>query len=215
VISYFFIGAFIGAVTGVPIGPVNVAVIESAYRHHLRRAVAVGLGGAAADFAYALLGVVGVGPFLREHPDVPPVLYAVSGVVLIVYGAITVRTQAASLTEVSAQGRPAAGALWTGFIVGVALILMNPAAIITWVVIVGSYLSEASRLEGIMAAVGIGVGSFGWFAMVAFLADHGKRVLGDKMIWVTRTVGVLLIGYGVFSLGRAAWYWLDKLGVMG
>ena len=39
VISYFVIGAVIGALTGVPIGPVNVAVIESAYRHRLKRAI--------------------------------------------------------------------------------------------------------------------------------------------------------------------------------
>ncbi len=208
-ISYFFIGAAIGAMTGIPIGPVNVAVIESAYRHHLRRALAVGLGGAIADSAYAFLGVVGVGPFLRSHPNIPPILFAISGLLLIVYGALTARSQPASLTEVKSK-IPDQTAMWTGFIVGVALILMNPAAIVTWVIIVGSYLSDTTTMEGVMASVGIGVGSLAWFTLVAWLAHHGKRVLGDKMIWVTRVVGVLLIGYGIYSLGRAGWYVLEK-----
>ena len=47
-LTYFLIGVAIGALTGVPIGPVNVAVIDGAYRHTLRRGMAVGLGGARA-----------------------------------------------------------------------------------------------------------------------------------------------------------------------
>ena len=57
---FILIGVLAGAATGVPIGPVNVAVIDAAYRHTLRRAMAVGLGGACADFLYASLGVGGI-----------------------------------------------------------------------------------------------------------------------------------------------------------
>ena len=53
---------------------------------------------------------------------------------------------------------------------------MNPAKIaldrniVTWVVIVGSYLADTTLAEGVMASIGIGVGSFGWFTLVAWLA---------------------------------------------
>jgi threonine/homoserine/homoserine lactone efflux protein len=209
VITYFIIGAVIGAMTGVPIGPVNVAVIESAYRHKLGRAIAVGAGGALADATYAMLGVVGIGPVLRTYDLVPPILYAVSGVVLIIYGALTVRTQSSSLSPMGEGSSSEPGDLIRGFFVGVVLIILNPAAIITWVVIVGSFLADATPTQGITAAIGIGAGSFAWFTMVAYLADHGKRVLGEKMVWITRTVGILLMGYGVFSLLRGAWALLN------
>src|SRR5439155_26365814 len=93
VVMFFVIGVFAGAITGVPIGPVNVAVIDAAYRHTLRRAIAVGLGGASADCLYAALGVLGVTPVLRTYPTVLTVLYAVSGVVLLIYGFLTARSQ--------------------------------------------------------------------------------------------------------------------------
>jgi threonine/homoserine/homoserine lactone efflux protein len=205
VLSFFLIGAAIGALTGVPIGPVNVAVIESAYRHNLRRAVAVGGGGALADAGYAGLGILGVGPFLRAHSSVPPILFLFSGVVLVVYGILTVRTQPAELRQVRAATKGDSERIWTGFLVGVSLILLNPAAIITWVVIVGSFFTEATRVEAASAALGVGAGSFLWFSLVAYLADHGKRVLGSKAVWIMRVVGVLLIGYGVFLLGRAGY----------
>ncbi len=201
----FLLGAFIGAVTGIPIGPVNVAVIDSAYRHCLRRAIGVGLGGAVADGLYALLGIVGIGPLLLRYPSVPPILYGVSGVVLIVYGILTVRSKPIDSTDGSRDKRSSQRHFISGFILGAALIFLNPATLITWVVIVGSALAETTVAEGYAAALGVGVGSFTWFSFVAYLATHGRKILGSRAIWITRVVGIFLIGFGIFSIGRAAW----------
>ena len=208
VLSYFLIGAAIGAITGIPIGPVNVAVIDTAYRHHLRRAIAVGLGGALADMTYAFLGIVGLGPLLLEYPAVPPVLFSISGVVLMTYGVLTIRAQPVDPTEKLAEGAGQSGYFWSGFGLGVALIFLNPAAIITWVVIVGSTLAVEDTVQGTAAALGVGVGSFAWFSFVAYLSDHGKRLLGKNAIWITRIVGILLLGYGGYCIFRAARYYL-------
>ncbi len=203
---YFLLGVLIGAATGIPIGPVNVAVIDAAYRHNVRRAVAVGFGGAVADLVYALIGIVGVGPMLVKNPSVPPILYAISGVVLIVYGILTVRAQAVDPAPAGASEENSARDLWGGFLLGVGLIFLNPATLVTWVVIVGAAMAGVTFAEGISAAIGIGVGSLGWFTLVAYLADHGKKVLGKKAIWITRVVGMALIAYGIFSIGRAVHY---------
>jgi threonine/homoserine/homoserine lactone efflux protein len=207
VLTYFLIGVAIGAVTGVPIGPVNVAVIDAAFRHTMRRAVAVGLGGAVADGLYASAGILGVGPWLVANPSVPPVLYGISGLVLIVYGVLTARTQpvAAAPADVP-QGGPTRNELWSGFTVGLLLIVLNPAAIVTWVLIVGSFLGDVDRGAGIGAVLGIFVGSFGWFMLVAFLTHRGKHLMGDKAVWIPRVVGVALVLYGIYSLGRALKY---------
>jgi threonine/homoserine/homoserine lactone efflux protein len=207
-LTYFMIGAAIGAITGVPIGPANVAVIDAAYRHNLLRAIAVGFGAAIADGLYALLGILGVGPILDRHPGVPPILYGASGVVLVVYGILTIRSQpvraaAEGATTIERTGGQRAAA---GFGLGLALVVLNPAAIVTWVVIVGSFMKGVTNMQGIAAVIGISCGSFAWFSFVAYLADHGKKLLGDKAIWITRIVGILLVGYGLFSLFRAAHY---------
>jgi arginine exporter protein ArgO len=207
VLTFFLIGAAIGAATGIPIGPVNVAVIDAAYRHNLRRAIGVASGGAVADCLYALLGIVGVGPLLLRYPAVPPILYAISGVVLLVYGILTVRSKPIDKTgEIVVQtATETRRHFLSGFGLGVALIVVNPATLITWVVIVGSALAQSTTAEGYAAALGIGAGSMLWFVFVAYLADHGKKVLGNRAIWITRAVGAGLIGFGVFSMARAAW----------
>ena len=202
---FFVIGVLAGALTGVPIGPVNVAVIDASYRHTLRRAIAVGLGGASADCLYAALGVLGVTPVLRTYPSVPPILYAVSGVVLLVYGFLTARSQPVQAAPGDAPhtAKPAAREMWQGFTVGLALIVLNPAAIVTWVVIMGSMIPEASPLHGVTCAVGVFCGSFGWFCLVAYLTHKGKHVLGDKAAWIPRVVGIALMVYAVYLLAKA------------
>jgi threonine/homoserine/homoserine lactone efflux protein len=207
VLMFLVIGVLAGALTGVPIGPVNVAVIDAAYRHTLRRAMAVGFGGAIADALYAGLGVLGVTPILRTYPSVLTILYAVSGVVLLVYGFVTARsqpppppTEPAHPEEAGVHNRRE---LRQGFTVGLALILLNPAAVVTWVVIMGSIIPDANTWEGIACTIGVFLGSWAWFSLVAYLTQKGKHVLGDKAAWIPRVVGIALMVYAVYLLAKA------------
>lgn len=208
---FFLIGIAAGALTGVPIGPVNVAVIDAAYRHTLRRAIAVGLGGALADGLYAALGVVGVAPLLNSYPNIPPILYAISGVVLLIYGFFTARSQPVAPATDNTASQPkieAAREMREGFIVGLLLIILNPAAIVTWVVIMGTIIPEPTLAGGIACAIGVMIGSFGWFALVAYLTQKGKNVLGEKAAWIPRLVGVALMVYSVYLLVKAVKYFV-------
>lgn len=207
---FLLIGIAAGALTGVPIGPVNVAVIDAAYRHTVRRAIAVGFGGACADALYAGLGVLGVTPVLKTYPTVPPILYGVSGVVLMIYGFITARSSSPA-KQVHPDGSDEAAAMqkheiWHGYRIGLLLIVLNPAAVVTWVVIMGSILPEATKIEGALCALGVLIGSFSWFTMVAFLTHKGKDVLGDKAQWIPRVVGIALMFYAVYLIAKAVHY---------
>jgi L-lysine exporter family protein LysE/ArgO len=209
VLTYFAIGFVIGLLTCIPIGVANVAVIDAAYRHNVARAIAVGIGGAIADGIYSSLGIFGLGPVLQRHPMVPPILYAVSGLVLIIYGVIILRAPPILPAAAEAQIPVSRNQhISTGLIVGLLATLLNPSAVVTWVVIVGSYASGVTTGSGIAWVIGIVIGSLVWFVVVAYLADHGKRVLSGNAIWMTRIVAALVAGYGLFSIGRAGRYLL-------
>jgi threonine/homoserine/homoserine lactone efflux protein len=204
------LGVAAGALTGVPIGPVNVAVIDAAYRYTLRRAIAVGLGGACADGLYSALGLLGVTRVLQTYPNIRPILYAVSGVVLLVYGLLTARSQPVTPAhhEVS-DVSPSSDDMLAGFRTGLALILLNPAAVMTWVVItewLARKLPEVTPIHGIVCSLGVMAGSFGWFALVAYLTHKGKHVLGDKAAWIPRVIGIALMGYAVYLLAQAVMF---------
>jgi threonine/homoserine/homoserine lactone efflux protein len=194
----------------VPIGPVNVAVIDAAYRHTLRRAIAVGMGGACADFLYSGLGILGITPVLRSYAVVSPILYAVSGIVLLIYGFLTARTQPVAPAHHAAHPTDEPiNELALGFKTGLLLILLNPAAIVTWVVIteqISKHLSPVTPLRGVLCAAGVMGGSFAWFALVAHLTQRGKNVLGDKAQWIPRIIGIALMVYAVYLIAQAVNY---------
>ena len=153
-------------------------------------------------------------PVLRDYPSIPPIMYAVSGVVLLVYGFLTARSQPVTpaATEPTADQSVASASvamrkeMWSGFSVGLLLIVLNPAAIVTWVVIMGQIIPTGTRVEGLACAIGVMIGSFSWFALVAYLTQKGKSVLGDKAAWIPRLVGIALMLYAVYLLGKAVKY---------
>jgi threonine/homoserine/homoserine lactone efflux protein len=205
---FLLIGIAAGALTGVPIGPANVAVIDAAYRHTLRRAIAVGLGSAVGDSIYAAAGVLGVTPVVQTYPSVLTILYAISGVVLLIYGFLTARSQpvqpAVPASEPGASDSVVQRKeVWSGFTVGLALIMLNPAAIVTWVIITTSMPAHDGALEGLACAVGVFGGSWGWFSLVGYLTHKGKNVLGDKAAWIPRIIGMALMVYAVYLIAKA------------
>ncbi len=212
------IGALVGALTGIPIGPANVAVINTAYRHTLRRAISVGAGAAIADGGYALLGILLIAQLLADNPSLAPILWAVSGGVLIVYGLITALADAEPAKASSGVKQKASDPsrdIWSGLFLGVTIIVLNPAALVTWVVIVGERLpvwvgsvGTISLSDSIGFALGVTAGSFTWFSFVGYLANKGKKVLGERAFLITKTVGVLLVVYGAYLAYRAVNAWM-------
>jgi threonine/homoserine/homoserine lactone efflux protein len=209
VLSFFLIGATVGVISGVPIGPVNLTVIDAAFRYGMRRALMVGLGGALGDGLYALVGIVAMGPILSRYPVVAPVLYAISGVGLFIYAIKVLRSQPVAPVRKPTH-RPhtvsVEASSWSAFLGGFGLVLMNPAAIVTWVIIVGLFMHGVTPANGVLAAIGVVIGSFSWFTGVAYVTERGKDIIGEKTLKVTRVVAYLILGYSVFAVGRAVHY---------
>ncbi len=208
---YFLIGAGLGIITGIPLGPANFAVVDAAYRHHVRRAVAVALGAATADCAYAMIGARGIGPKILEYPVIKTTMFVISGLVLILYGLHTVRQTPVDPTAEPVDAAPKDASLLRGYLLGVVLIILNPGPLLFWVLIFGTHFGDATTLEGTSSAIGVGVGSAIWFCFIAWAADHGKRLLGSRAVWIGRVVGIVLMGAGALAFSRGIWAFVKEI----
>ncbi len=211
-LAYLVLGLVVGAGSSVIPGPCGLAVIRAATQRGLRRALGVALGAAGGDLTYASLGVLGVGPLLARHPALPPVLQAVSGMVLVGYGLRHLRGRAptGSVDATDRQGDDRGGhrgEVIRGLALGGATLLANPGAMLTWLVVLGSLLTGASTVEGLATAAGIGCGSCAWFVLMA-LVSHRGRNRGPLVARITALVSSVLVTAGVLSLARAAQGWL-------
>jgi L-lysine exporter family protein LysE/ArgO len=193
-------GFLLGLIGAIPVGPVNAAVIDTALRRSFRRALAIGLGGAFVDLVYCQLAVAGLGTLFARVPHLGPVLLGVGGVVLIAFGLVSMRAPAA---EPVGPKPPMARALARAFLSGVLISVMNPAVLLSWVLIASTLLADVSVHAAPFAGLGVFVGTSLWFLIIAYLARRGRVRLGRKAIWVTRIVAALLIGYGAFLVIRS------------
>lgn len=195
-------GLAVGFIGGIPVGPVNAAVIDTAMRKCLRRAIYVGMGGAFVDFLYSQLATLGLGSLLNGNPKLATAFVGVGGVVLVILGLMTVTSP--PVEDVAPPPPPTGRALFSSFMSGAFITFANPAALVSWVLVAGTVLADLGRLESFVAGIGIFFGTTVWFVLIAWLAAKGRVKLGPRAAWITRGVGGLLTVYGVFLVGKAS-----------
>jgi L-lysine exporter family protein LysE/ArgO len=196
-------GLLLGFIGGIPVGPVNAAVIDTAMRKCVRRAFYIGLGGAFVDLVYSQIATMGVLSVLSRFPGLQTAFLLIGGVVLVVFGVLTVGKPPADPEPVPPPALQR-GALFWSFLTGVALTVMNPANAVSWLLLAGTVLAGLTREECLIAGLGIFAGASAWFLLLSALAVRGRVKLGHRAAWLTRTVGALLVVYGVFLVGKAS-----------
>jgi arginine exporter protein ArgO len=213
-------GLGLGIVTGMPLGVINVAIVDAVAAGAHRRAVGVGLGGAIADTVHALLAFIGVGQLVTARPDLVRVLALVAACLVIGYAIVQWRgrpARAATAGMASTTGMPspamptpAAARLATasgapgmaiGVTTGVMLTLPNPGALSAWVAVAAAAWPAATIVEAITIAVGVGVGSAAWFTFLARLVARIPREHRALAV-IPRVAIVALVAIAIVGLVR-------------
>lgn len=197
-------GIVLGFVAGIPIGPVNAAVIDTAMRKCMVRALWIGIGGAFVDFVYSQIAVLGLKALFDDRPALQTLLLGLGGIVLVAFGYATARNAAVDEGPAKEVRAPVVGrAALTAFATGILITVANPAALVSWVLLAGTVLADLTMGEAFMAGFGIFVGTSLWFLLIAWLAARGRVKLGQKSVWIPRAVGTLLVAYGAFLVVKA------------
>jgi arginine exporter protein ArgO len=190
------LGLGLGIVTGMPLGVVNVAIVEAAAAGRRRFAVGIGLGGALADMVHAGLAFVGVGQLVTARPELMRGLAVGAAVLIGVYAALAWRRRERQVRTVT-ESR-----LAPGFATGFALTLPNPGALAAWVAVGAAIWPDATYAEAIAFALGVGAGSALWFAL---LARWISRIRPDHpaLAIIPRAALLAFLGIAVVGLVRA------------
>lgn len=192
------VGVGLGVFVGIPIGVINLAVVDAASAGRLRFAIGIGLGGALADAMHAAIAFVGVGRVLAARPDLVKTLAVVVAVVVAGYAAWSWRTRARHVALATDESR-----LERGVVTGLVLTLPNPGALGAWVAIASLY-RVGTTAEAIAVAIGVAIGAAVWFAILARWISTVRR--DHPALAVLRTVALAaLLPIIVVGLVRAFW----------
>ncbi len=191
------LGIGLGAITGLPLGVVNVAIVEAATRPG-RRAAGIGVGGALADGVHAALAFGGIGGVIVARPAAATALHVIAGVILIAYAASLWRARPNPDAPTAAATAPAS--FGRGVVTGLGLTLPNPAALGAWIAVAAAIAPSSTGL-GLVTAAGVALGSAAWFVTLARLAARGAGVARPRR-GLTRAVAVVIALLGVAAIVR-------------
>jgi threonine/homoserine/homoserine lactone efflux protein len=191
------LGLGLGAVTGMPLGVVNVAIVDAAAAGRRRFATGIGLGGAAADAVHAAIAFAGLGRVVTSRPELVRVLAALAAALIAGYAIAAWRARPVH--------RPLADAsrLSRGVATGALLTLPNPGALAAWVAVAAALVPGATLAEAGALAAGVGAGSAAWFALLAHLASRVPPEHRALRI-IPRAALIALLGIAAYALTTAA-----------
>jgi threonine/homoserine/homoserine lactone efflux protein len=190
------LGLGLGIVTGMPLGVVNVAIVDAAVAGRTRFATGIGVGGALADTVHAGAAFVGVGQIVTTRPELVRWLAIGAAVLIVAYVIVAWRGRRPRAETGDTSN------LAKGLVVGFTLTLPNPGALAAWVAVAASLWPDATIAEACVLAIGVGAGSAGWFAWLARWVS-GVRPDHPALAIVSRIALVVLVGIAALGVARA------------
>lgn len=182
-----------------PIGPVNLEIFHTALKKQYPQAIAVALGAAFGDSIWAFLAFMGISPFSRSH-KMEAIFFLVTATITLILGIIILKDSKLMIKQEEILIGKIKRKRWA-FLKGLSLIMVNPLAIVTWMVCLQFlrkmklYIPLQLKYEIVFFCV-VGAGAASYFSLIVLITNKMKSFFNHQ-----RTVKIIkCLGYGLFVL---------------
>lgn len=193
------VGAIAGFLVSMPIGPVNITVVNDGARHGFWHAWMVGLGAATMDVLYCSVGLASFSNLFTSR-WMKAGMELGSFMLLLVLGwkylrakELTIHSTAADKLEEKLHPR-------TGYFTGLVRVLGNPGVLILWITLSATFLAndwiKPKPVEKALCVLGVGTGATLWFFLLSYGVSRGHGRFSSKTLLRLShfSGGCLLIG---------------------
>jgi threonine/homoserine/homoserine lactone efflux protein len=178
-------GLLSGLGLSIPVGPVNLTIMNEGARQGFRRAALIGVGASVMEVIYCAIAFTGFASFFSQG-YVKAAMELVSFVVMLFLGmrlllAKTVPTPHPIETKIETRLNPHS-AFMTGFV----RVMGNPSVLLLWIVLAANFISRelvAPTWGGKGACIlGVALGTSLWFIGLSWAVSKGHKKLSDKTL---------------------------------
>lgn len=196
------VGFLAGYLACIPVGPVNVTIINEGARRGFRHALYVGLGAVLMESIYSIVAFAGFARLFTSN-WVRAVMELVSFVVVSVIGVKYLLTREMPPTPHTVQVVEQRLHPHTAFMTGFVRVLGNPVTLLFWIAFAAACVAhewvDTTWASKGAAVAGIAMGSLAWFAKLGYAVSLGHRRFSPKVLLRTAHIsGALLIAAGLF-----------------
>jgi len=202
----------IGFAIAAPVGPIGLLCIQRTLQSGRRIGLATGLGAASADAMYGIVAAFGLSAIAVFLSNQRLWLGLMGGLFLCWLGWQTWRAAPPSLAvrdnALVASGtvsNPVANNdVWAAYGTTFVLTLTNPMTIFSFMaVFAGLGLAQRSGHYGSagLLVAGVFLGSTAWWLLLTGVVAMTRRLISTPaMVWVNRSAGLLMSGFGLYLL---------------
>lgn len=203
------VGFFSGFLISVPVGPVNLTIVNEGTQRGFLQATLIGLGAVTMEVLYCLVAFTGFASFF-EQGLIRAAMELISFVFLLFLGFkfLVARTVEAPTHLTNVTDRIEAHIEerldpHSAFMIGFVQVMANPGVLLFWIVLAANFMSRGwvgptlvDRL-GCVAGVTLGVGT--WFLGLSWAASLGHAKLSDRTLLIMeRCSGVVLLAVAIW-----------------
>lgn len=209
-------GLISGLLLSMPIGPVNLSIINEGACRGFVRGMLVGLGASAMELIYCMIAFTGFSSFFGDRV-VKASMEVFSFAFLLFLGAkflvaqtVTAPTQLGAAAEriearVGEKLNPHS-AFMTGFV----RVLGNLGVLLFWIVLAANFMSHDWVADTFVAktacVAGVALGTNLWFCALSYGVSRGHgRFSESTLVRMQHLSGLCLIAVGLFDGGHIVW----------
>lgn len=190
--SSFVEGFSLGIGAAVPLGPINLLIMNEALKSY-KKAVAIGLGAMSADITYLVLILFGVVSFIKNEFVI--MLFSLVGGLFLTYLAFLIfKNRDTKVKKVSKSNQ---GTLISNYIKGYLLTLSNPYTILFWISVTTYATSSSSfvfTLTGMISAILL------WITLMPYIVYSKRELISNKLASLFASISSVILLYFAFML---------------
>jgi threonine/homoserine/homoserine lactone efflux protein len=207
-VAAFTIGVVSGFLISIPVGPINLAIINEGVKRGFRWGVLIGFGAVVMDAIYCGIAFAGFAGMFSTRV-LQATIQLLSFLALVYLGIqylqathLPATTKSVELVEHKLHPH-------TAFMIGFVRVLGNPAVLLFWIFL-SAFIMSHEWIEDTWASrgacvLGMATGAFAWFVLLSFLVSlgHGRfsertlvrmsHVSGACLLLAALPVGVRLV----------------------
>lgn len=213
-------GFLSGLLLCIPVGPINLTIINEGTRHGFLRGLMIGLGASLMEVIYCTLAFTGFASFFSRG-YVKAAMELISFVFLLYLGLRFLLARSVNEPQIlPAQSHLGErlerrieeklhphSAFWMGFV----RVLANPGVLVFWIILAANFVSREwvdTDYPGARTAciLGVAAGTSLWFAGLSWAVSLGQKRLSERtLLLLERGSGVVLLGLALAHGGHIIW----------
>jgi len=209
-LAEYLVAAFTGFVSGflvsIPVGPINISIVNEGARRGFGWAFLIGLGATIMEVIYCAIAFAGF-THLFDSRVVKATMELVSFLLMFFLGvkyllAHSLPATTRSVESIEQRLHPHT-AFWTGFV----RCLGNPGVLLFWITISATFIShdwmdDTWQSKGV-CLLGVTLGCFSWFTLLSFLVSRGHgRFSTNTLVRMSQFSGASLLIVSLVMGGR-------------